>query len=138
MKLPFKSPQAFLEYCNTHFAEKPSVGEGRPALVPPPGFMDIENHVSLIDDGRYRASLLVCGEPKGFFLVAETPNPGGDPIKHGDLLIWKAFKAPPMFGKGSIGRLTGDKRSSWIGFIVAKITPEIDETGKFTIISRYQ
>ncbi len=81
--------------------------------------------------------MLVCGPPSGFFLIAETPNPGGVEIQHGDLLIWKAFSPPPLIGKGPIGSLTGDKRSSWVGFIVAKIAPEIDESGKFTMTSRY-
>lgn len=100
--------------------------------------MDTESHVSKTTDGRYRVSLLVCGAPSGFFLIAETSNPGGEQISHGNLLIWKAFKAPSLFGKGLLGKLTGDKRSSWIGFIVAQIAPEIDEYEKFTILSRYK
>ena len=138
MKLPFKSGEHFFEYCNQQFSPKPSVGEGRPALVPAHGFMDIENHVSKTPDGRYRVSILVSGPPSGFFLIAETPQPGGEKIRHGDLLIWQAFKCPPFLGKGLLGRVTGDKRSSWVGFIVAKIAPEIDDLGKFTILSRYQ
>lgn len=137
MQLPFKSPLDFFEYCNSHFPAQPYKGEGRPALVPPPGFMDIESHVSKTADGRYRVSVLVCGPPSGFFLITDTPNPGGEPIEHGDLLIWKAFQKPPLIGKGMIGKITGDKRSSWIGFIVAKIAPEIDERGQFTVLSRY-
>jgi hypothetical protein len=99
--------------------------------------MGIENHVSKTSDGRYRVSLLVCGPPSGFFLIAETTKPGGEPISHGDLLIWNPFKEPPFLGKGLMGRLTGDKRSSWVGFIVAKIAPEITETGGFTVLTRY-
>jgi hypothetical protein len=137
MKLPFKSPKDFLEFCNQQFSEIPQKGEGRPALVPPRGYMNIDNHVSRTEDSRYRVSLIVCGAPKGFFLIAETPNPGGEPISHGDLVIWKAFAPPPLLGKGVLGGVTGDKRSSWVGFIVAKIAPEIDEAGKFTVLSRY-
>jgi hypothetical protein len=137
LKLPFKSSLDFFEYCNKQFPAQPRTGEGRPAIVPPQGFMNIESHVSRTEDGRYRVSLLVCGAPSAFFLISETPNPGGEAISHGDLLIWKAFKAPPLIGKGVMGKVTGDKRSSWIGFVVAKIAPEIDETGKFTILSRY-
>jgi hypothetical protein len=76
--------------------------------------------------------------PKASFLLSETPKPGGIPIEHGDLVIWQAAKAPPLFGKGKVGSLTGDKRSSWFGFVVAKIAPEIDEDGRFTILCRYQ
>jgi len=82
---------------------------------------------------------MVCGPPNGFFLISETAKPGGEEIVSGDILIWKAFKSPPIFGKGLMGRLTGDKRSSWVGFIVAKIATEIDSrTGRFTVISQYQ
>ncbi len=137
MKLPFKSSEAFLEYCNSQFSPAPKKGEGRPAMVPRSGFMNIENHVSVMEDGRYRVSLMVCGCPEGFFTISETPNPGGEPIASGDLLIWQAFQKPPFFGKGLIGNASGDKRSSWVGFIVAKIAPEIDEAGKFTILARY-
>ena len=127
-----------MDYCNGQFSVNPEKGEGRPALVPPKGYMDIENHVTRTADQRFRVSLLVCGAPSGFFLVAETPEVGGQDIKHGDLLIWQAFQAPPLLGKGLMGKLTGDKRSSWIGFIVAKIAPEIDENGRFTTLERYQ
>ena len=99
--------------------------------------MNIENHVSNTSDGRYRLSLLVCGAPEGFFLISETANAANVELTEGDLVIWKAFKKP-FFGKQSIGKYTGDKRSNWVGFVVAKILPEIDSsTGKFTISGRF-
>jgi len=137
MHLPFKSPLDFLEYCNAQFSLNPKKGEGRPALVPERGYMGTANHVSRTADGRFRASLIIAGPPEGFFLVAETPNVGRPDIKHGDLIIWTAFKAPPLSGKGIMGKATGDKRSSWLGFIVAKIAPEIDANGKFVITERF-
>ena len=138
MKLPFKSNDAFFEYCNKNFPPNPTKGEGRPAIIPPRGFMQIENHVTQTDDGRYRLSLMVCGAPEGFFVISETPNIGGEPLTEGDLVVWQAFKKP-IFGKAKIGKFTGDSRSNWFGFVVAKIAPEIDtETGKFTIVSRYR
>ena len=112
MKLPFKSSDAFFEFCNKQFSANPKKGEGRPAIVPQPGFMDIERHVSPTEDGRFRLNLLVCGAPSGFFTMSETPTPGEKAIEHGDLVIWQAFIAPPLLGKGTLGKLTGDKRSN--------------------------
>lgn len=137
MQLPFKSNADCWEYCNRWFSAAPKKGEARPAIVPTRGFMNIENHVSRLDDGRYRVSLLVCGSPSGFFLIAETPKATVGQIEHGDLLLWQAFKSPPFFGKGRLGRATGDKRSDWVGFIVAKIAPEIAADGKYTAIEYY-
>lgn len=139
MKLPFKSADGFMEYCNKYFDPSPRKGEGRPALIPPSGFMDIENHVTKLPDGRFRVSLIVSGAPNGFFAISDTPNPGGDELRSGDLVVWLPFGKPSWFSKTKIGKFTGDKRSNWIGFVVAKIAPEFEsETGKFTILSRYQ
>jgi hypothetical protein len=135
--LPFKSKEAFFGYCNDTLPKDPKRGVGRPAVVPPQGYMDIENHVTQTADGRYRASIVVCGAPAGFFLISETPNPGGSRIEHGDLLVWQPFKSPPLLGMGKLGKLTGDKRSSWIGFIVAKIAPEIDAQGNYVVVQRF-
>ena len=138
MKLPFKSADAFMEYCNSTFRPEPIKMEGRPALIPPKGFMQIENHVSRTPDGRYRVSLIVCGAPAGFFAMSETAQPSDVELAEGDLVVWQAFNKP-LFGKSKIGRFTGDKRSNWFGFVVAKIAPEIDmETGKFNILGRFQ
>ena len=137
MKLPFKSSQALFEYCNKYFDAKIKKGLARPALVPSPGFMGIENHVTPTTDGRFKLSLLVAGPPDGFFLISETLKHGSEPILHGDLVLWLPQKAPPLIGKGMIGKLTGDKRSSWFGLVVSKIAPEINEEGCFTEICKY-
>ncbi|MCF6305684.1 MAG: hypothetical protein L3J33_09960 [Rhodobacteraceae bacterium] len=137
MKLLFKSSEAFLEYCNSQFAAKPRKGEGRPAIILKSGLKKIENHAPRTDDKRYRLKLLVCGAPEGFFTFSETLNPSQGSLEEGNLVIWEAFEKP-FFSKAKIGRFTGDRRSNWIGFVVAKIAPEFDsKTGKFTVLSRF-
>lgn len=138
MDLAFKSADAFMEYCNKYMGGSLRKGEGRAALIPPSGFLGIENHVSRTPDGRYRVSLIVSGAPNGFFAVADTPLPGGDELKSGDLVVWLAFGKPSVFSKAKIGKFTGDKRSNWVGFVVAKIAPEIRADGEFSILSRYR
>lgn len=138
MKLPFKTNEDFFDYCNEFFDHKIEKGMARPGLVPQPGFMNIENHVTPTKDGRYRLSILVSAPPKGFFLITETLNKGEEAIEHGDLVLWLPQKAPPLFGKGHIGKLTGDKRSSWFGLVVAKIAPELDMDNGFILTCSYR
>lgn len=97
-----------------------------------------DSHVRPLPDGRCRIGLLVCGAPEGFFMISDTPRKIVDLPLPGELVLWRPLQKPPLLGKGMLGTNTNDKRSSWMGFVIAKIAPEIDdETGEFTLLSRY-
>jgi hypothetical protein len=136
--LVFAHQAEFMKYCNKYLGGPLKKGEARAALVPLDGFLEVESHVSKTPDGRYRVNLIVSGESNGFFVVSETPLPGGDELKAGDLVLWQAFGKPSIFSKAKISKYTGDKRSNWIGFVVAKIAPVLRADGQFEVLSRYQ
>ena len=88
-------------------------------LVPP---------VKTRDDGIQVTTLKIAREDGGFVTLATTFAPGS-PLAVGDVVLWVPYEFVP-------GR--DDKDKGWVGFIRAKIAPEINtETAEFKIIGRY-
>lgn len=131
-KLPFKSGADFLEYqCKFGFTDiKPK--QGIVALV-----LDAKEEfgaasaVSVEPDGQQMAALKVASEDGGFLVMAQTHSPG-DRLKPGDVVIWAPVSYSNTVPPGT------DQRFGWIGFIIAKIEPEIDMSDpNFKIICKY-
>ena len=135
-KIPFKGPDAFLEYCNDLFDPHISKGEARPAIVVDSvKEFGTARSVSVDSEGHQICQLMVASKTGAFLVNSSTAKPMGDQLDANDLVVWMPFE----IGNTGFGELAGDDRSEWVGFIVAKIAPEIDiETGKFTILCRYQ
>lgn len=134
-KLPFKDGAGFLEYqCKYGFTDiRPK--QGIVALV-----LDSKKEfgtatpVKVDERGVQTATLKVASEDGGFIVSAQTPSGKGDPLRPGDVVIWV-----PLQHIGDAAVPDGlDKRFGWVGFIVAKVEPEIDLANpNFNIISRY-
>ena len=77
----------------------------------------------------------VASEDGGFIVPAYTPSEKGDRLKPDDVVIW----VPIHYAKEAVQKMPGlDPRFGWIGFIVAKVKPQIDITSEeFQIICQY-
>ena len=132
-KLIFKDGEGFLAYqCKYGFTEI-KVRTGIVALVLDARQFGIQQAVKVEADGLQRVMLKVASEDGGFMVSAQTLNGKGDLLKPGDVVIWV-----PMEHIGDVVPKGIDKRFGWVGFIVAKIAPEIDTSNQnFNILSRY-
>lgn len=89
--------------------------------------------VKIEDNGVQTAMLRVASADGGFTVMAQTASSDGDKLEPGDSVAWI-----PMEHMGQIAEAVGDERFGWVGIIVAKIAPEIDEnTKQMTVISGY-
>ena len=132
-KLPFNSGAAFLEYqCEYGFTEiKPK--QGVVALVLDARQFGTKEAVKVEADGRQMVTLKVASSDGGFIVPAQTPSGRGDRLKPDDVVIWV-----PLQHIGDAVPPEMDRRVGWVGFIVAKIAPEIDlGNPNFKILSRY-
>jgi hypothetical protein len=88
-------------------------------------------------DGVQFAMIKVASKDGGFIVPALTLTNGGEKLEAGDVIIW----VPKTYDKSLAEKLDNqkmDKRVGWIGFIAAKIAPEIDIfRNQLTIICRY-
>jgi hypothetical protein len=132
-KLPFKSGSAFLEYqCEYGFTEI-RVKQGIVALVIDSREYGTKEAIKLEADGRQIVTLKVASSDGGFIVSAQTPTGKGDRLKPDDVVIWV-----PLQHVGDIIPDGIDKRFGWVGFVVAKVAPEIDMSNpNFNILSRY-
>lgn len=122
-KLPFKDGAGFLEYqCKYGHTEiRPKQGIVALVLDSQKEFGTAEA-VKVDPNGVQTATLKVASEDGGFIVSAQTPSGKGDRLKPGDVVIWV-----PLQHIGDAAVPEGiDKRFGWVGFIVAKVKPEID------------
>lgn len=121
-KLPFKSGAAFLEYqCKYgHTDIRPKQGIVALVLDSKKEFGTSEA-IKVEPDGRQTATLLVASEDGGFMVSAQTPTGKGDRLQPDDVVIWVPVQHVPDLTPAGL-----DKRFGWVGFIVAKVKPEID------------
>lgn len=134
--LPFKNGEAFLEYQCKYGHTKIQPKQGIVALV-----LDArrefgaEQATKVEDDGRQMAMLRVASEDGGFVVPAWTPTGGGDALKPDDVVVW----VPVEYTKPAMEKAADlDPRFSWVGFIVAKVAPEIDTTNpELKLLCRY-
>jgi hypothetical protein len=120
-KLIYKSGQAFFEYqCKYGHTEiKPKHGIAALVLDPREEF-GWTSSTKVQNDGSQEALLKVASEDGGFMVFATTPSGKGDPLEPGDVVIW----VPQLYVmEAAIER--ADPRIGWVGFIVAKVKPEI-------------
>ena len=132
--LPFKSGAGFLDYqCKYGHTEiKPK--QGLVALVLDPSKeYGVANAIKLESDGRQMAMLKVASDDGGFTVMAQTPTGKGDRLKPDDVVIW----VPMNYSKQIVAKGIDD-RFGWIGFIMAKVKPEISFTNpNFNVICTY-
>lgn len=132
--LPFKSGEAFLEYqCEFGFTDiRPKQGVVALVLDASKEF-GTSDPVAVNAEGIQTATLKVASPDGGFIVSAQTPSAKGDRLRPGDVVVWV-----PLEHLGDILPEGMDKRFGWVGFIVAKVAPEIDLANpELKIISRY-
>lgn len=132
--LYFKDGQAFYEMQCKYGQTDLQTGQGVVALV-----LDSEKEfgtkapIKIDADGRQLAMLRVAASDGGFMVPAYTPSKNGDPLKPGDIVIWV-----PAIYNAEVGERLGDHRAGWVGFIRAKVAPEMSTRyGNFTVICKY-
>ncbi len=139
-KLVFKSGEAFLEYqCKF----------GHTKIVPKQGIVAVvldaqkefgaASPVKVESDGCQKVTLKVASEDGGFVVSSQTPTGKGDRLKPGDVVIWVPLEHMNMGADQSILAAADlDSRFGWIGFVVAKVKPELDiSKPDLDIVSRY-
>ncbi len=141
-KLPFKSGAGFLRYqCKYGFTEI-TPKQGVVALVLDSREFGTKEAVKVEPDGRQMVVLKVASSDGGFIVSAQTLSGKGDRLKPDDVVIWVPLQhigdvVPELMAMTFAGRAM-DRRVGWVGFIVAKVAPEIDLANpNFKILSRY-
>ena len=76
--------------------------------------------VKVDERGIQTATLRVASDDGGFTVIATTQN-SGDLLEVGDAVAW----VPGVFMQ-KLADASPDRRTGWVGLIVAKIAPEID------------
>jgi len=122
-KLVFKSGKAFFDY-QCMFGHTDIIpNRGVVALV-----LDSKKEFGTIApikieaDGQQIVTLKVASEDGGFVVHSQTPTGIGDRLSPDDVVIWL-----PLEYTSIVNELDGiDPRFGWLGFVVAKIKPELD------------
>lgn len=132
--LKFKDGAAFIEYHCKFMSTDIVPGSPLAALV-----LDARAEsgtsvpVKVHEDGVQTAMLRVASDDGGFRVLAETASANGIRLKPGDVVAWVPYQFMPEFAEAS-----DDERFGWMGLIVAKIAPEIDEnTQQMKVLSSY-
>jgi len=86
--------------------------------------------ISIGKDGTQFAALKVASSDGGFLTFAETPSDKGDPLQPDDLVLWV-----PSLYNDEVGRNMSDRRSGWIGLILAKIKAETEPNNQSFVIA---
>lgn len=133
-KLVFKSGKAFFEYqCKFGYTD----------VIPQRGIVALvldyskefggEKAVKIEPDGRQMVALKVASDDGGFLVISTTPTGAGDRLKPDDVVIWLPVEyASKIIPKGA------DKRFGWVGFVIAKVKPEIElSSSEFQIACEY-
>lgn len=134
--LVFRDGKAFLEFQCKYGHTEITPGQGVVAYVIDAATeFGVPNAVRRQPNGTQLAMLKVASEDGGFLVASTTATDRGDDLNAGDTVIW----VPAQYNAPMVDAVDGvDPRFGWIGFIVAKIKPEIDPAaGSFTILSRY-
>ena len=137
-KLVFKSGEAFLEYQCRY---------GQTEIVPKRGLVAVvvdsqkefgtAGPVKVEADGSQTVILKVASEDGGFIVMSRTRTGKGDRLKPDDVVIWVPLVHKNM-GAENIEIADLDPRFGWVGFVVAKVKPELDMSKpNFDIVSRY-
>ena len=131
-KLVFKSPEAFFEYQCKYGCTDVREKQGMVAIVEVGADASITETIRSQNDEKQTVSLRVAAPDGGFDVLAQ-PFSDGPLLRKGDCVIWV-----PLQYVEALSMLTGDPRSGWVGFIVAKIAAEIDPSkASFEIIHQY-
>ena len=132
--LKFKNGEAFFEYHCKFMNTRIQPGSPLAALV-----LDAEKTFGLPvpvrvgEDGVQTAMLKVASDDGGFTVVAQTVSGKGVRLKPGDVVAWLPGQHVPKLAEAA-----DDERFGWVGLIVAKIAPEIDEnTQQMKVLSNY-
>ncbi|CAN7258667.1 hypothetical protein LJR098_001064 [Rhizobium sp. LjRoot98] len=136
VKLVYK-PEGFLEYqCKYGHTDIQPRKVGIVALV-----LDAQKEfgtskpVTVKPDGTQQAVLRVASDDGGFIVNSQTAKPGGQPLVPGDIVVWLPWEyvEHPLMQQRDI-----DKRFGWVGFIMAKVKPEVDPSNpNLAIICKY-
>lgn len=132
--LPFKDGEAFFEYqckyCETRLVQN----QGEIALVIDAAKeFGVPSAVKVEEDGRQLAAIKVASKDGGFIIPAYTATGKGDKLMPGDVVIWV-----PVEYSEEVGESAEDPRLGWVGYIVAKVKPEIDMSSPNpTLLCRY-
>lgn len=136
-KLPvlrFKSGEDFINYHCSYMNTRLQPGSPLAAVV-----IDAREQfgrsmaVKIEDNGIQTAMLRVASDDGGFTVMAQTASDKGDKLKPGDAVAWI-----PSMHMPEIAKAATDERFGWMGLIVAKIAPEIDEnTKEMSVLSGY-
>jgi len=134
LNLVFKSPEAFFrnqcEFGDTDVVPKKGIVA---IVIDTKKDFGTKDAVQIQKDGTQIAMLKVASADGGFPVVARTPLAGGGKLKPKDLVLWV-----PMLWSNDIVPPDVDERFGWVGFIVAKLKPEIDmRKNGFTIVCHY-
>ncbi|MFX4085634.1 hypothetical protein ACKU27_11080 [Sphingobium yanoikuyae] len=126
----FKDGPSFFEaWCKfgdtTLTAKKPIVG----LVVDISAEYGIEKPVKRNNDGSQAVVLDIASPDGGFRVYASTASGNNAPLSPGDLVSWIPLRRMPK-------ALFDDKRSRWLGLIVAKHAPEFDDHG-IKVLERY-
>jgi hypothetical protein len=78
-----------------------------------------EAAVKTLPNGNQLAMLKVSSADGGFMVMSETLYASGPKLEPGDLVSWRIGRY-----SSDVAEIYGDKRSGWVGIIVAKIKPE--------------
>jgi hypothetical protein len=134
--LHFKNGAAFLEYqCQFgHTDIQPRQGIVALVLDAKKEF-GVSQSVKVEADGQQMAMLRVASEDGGFIVPAYTATGNGDRLKPDDVVIW----VPVEYAQQSLKNAENvDPRFGWVGFIVAKVAPEINtHSQEFNLLCRY-
>jgi hypothetical protein len=131
----FKSGASFFELQCKYGDTKIEKGKGVVAII-----LDAREEfgtpvaVKVEQDGRQVAVLRVASEDGGFVVTSQTPSGTGDRLHPGDIVVWV-----PSDHSEEVGEVFQDERSGWIGFIRAKVKPELEATatGQLSFFCRY-
>ena len=89
--------------------------------------------VKVDDNGIQTAMLRVASDDGGFMVMAQTASANGAKLVPGDAVAWIPQRHMPQLAQAA-----EDERFGWMGLIVAKVAPEIDEnTKQMKVLSRY-
>jgi hypothetical protein len=130
----FKSGQAFFEYwCRNGFTNIEKNREIVAIVLDLTEELQTKQSVKIEKDGRQTVILRVASKDGGFIIPASTPSEKGDRLQPGDVVLWA-----PLIYNENMAKAFGHDRAGWMGFIRAKVLPEIDfEKNDFEIICEY-
>lgn len=134
LSLNFKTGHDFFEYYCNYMDSNIEEGKALAAIV-----IDAKKDfgtsaaVKTDKNGIQTAVLRVASSDGGFVVTSQTLSANGAPLYPGDIVAWL-----PKIYKSELGNAMGEKRSGWIGLIIAKVAPEIDLSSKeMKVISHY-